>query len=87
MADTPVLKLAERRPPIATPWSPRELLVKLIDEIDSGKAKPTCLMVFYMEDTEDNRTRPQTWSANVTRSEAIAFCTLEIQRTIDEWRQ
>lgn len=85
MAD--VIKLVERRPPPTEPeWSARELLTEMIAQIDAGTLKPTSLMVFYLQDMENGQQKADTFSANVTRAEAIAYCALEMQRQIEDWR-
>lgn len=82
----PVLSLVERRPPQQTPWSPVELLEELLADVKAGKVVPLNMMVFFTEQLPDQKERPRTWSANVSRAEAIAYCTLEIQRTLEDWR-
>lgn len=81
-----VVSLVERRPPIKDPWTPRELLVEFLADLDAGKIKPVSLMVCFMEETADGGRQPHTWTAGVGYAEAIAFATLEVHRTIDSWK-
>lgn len=85
VSDARVLSIVEKLPKPEFTWSPEELLVAFLEDIRSGKAKPMNLFVAYWQDDE-GRIRPYTWTANCSNSEAIALCTLEIQRIMDAWR-
>lgn len=82
-----VFALVERRKPVEPPWSPEQMVANFLDEIRSGAVKPTNLMVFFLTKDADGRLRPETWSANVSHVEAIAFCQLEIARALEDWRK
>lgn len=82
-----VFSLVERRRvEQAAAWSPVELLEAFLESIRAGTVTPANLMVFFCEREPDGRLRPHTWSANISTTEAIAFCELEKQRAIEDWR-
>lgn len=82
-----VLSLVDRLPaPAKLKWTPLQLLKDLIAEIESGKVVPTSMMVFFMDEDEKGNRHPHTWSHGTSYAEAIAFCELEKQRTLADWR-
>lgn len=82
-----VVPMPERpKPDISTAWTPEQLVAEFLEEIRSGKVNPANLMVFFTELTEQGGHKPRTWHANMGHAERIAFCNLEIQRAIEDWR-
>jgi hypothetical protein len=38
-------------------WTPRDALIDMLREIDSGNVKPTAMVIFFREENEPGKTR------------------------------
>jgi hypothetical protein len=79
-----IVNLIERKPD-SKRWTPREALMDAVADIDSGRIKPTKLMVLYVEDVED-RVRASEYICGMNISEHIAFLTIKLHEAIDDWK-
>lgn len=72
--------------PKKAPWTPKEMLLDLIKEIDEGKVHPTNMMLFFMDAEPNNMLRPVTWIANVSHAEGVAYLALGMKKHLEEWQ-
>lgn len=68
-------------------WSPKECVAEFAADVAAEKIVPTKVMIlWFSEDPETNRMRPNRWFANVSHAEAIALLELGKHIEIADWR-
>lgn len=82
----PVVSLVPK-PAKPEPWTPLAMLEQFVEEVRTGKLQPTGLMIFTLNQLPNGNRQPETWLANVSVEERIAFCQLETARALKDWQQ
>lgn len=89
MTDSPA-NLAEVRAQKAEDcklWTPRDLALALLRDIESGEIKPEQITVDFLEKTAAGRWRHGFFAAGVGRQERIALLELAKWRALEEWHE
>jgi hypothetical protein len=66
--------------------TPRELVEKLLMDIDQGKCKPDKLLIITQEPLENGRNSIGYYASNVDRSEHVSLCELSKLQVIEDWK-
>lgn len=80
-----LLSIVDKIPKEPT-WDPTKLLKELLEKIEKKEIDPQNMMIFFTTKGKDELLHPETWYANMTYAERIAYCQLETQRAIENWR-
>ena len=85
MGDDKVIPISSKHHS-STSWTPEQCAEQFIEDIHSGKIKPTRMLILFMEDSGGGGETPSRWFVNMNSIEELAYLQLALAMALVGWR-